>query len=184
MKCRQRAKYQPTTCEAAYDNVLNAKRAAKLRRQSLNSRLKKLREDLEAREKKAEEAAKYNKHTNIGPRTCEEILKAEIERLRKEGSREVEAEVELVNQQVLKEHLNPQFKTSPHQGPSCRLKMQWKLNKDDPENSGYSRKELLDILLKAAKPSSQISAHKKVALAPTLTQELTKALALALAVAV
>ncbi|CAG2059449.1 unnamed protein product, partial [Timema podura] len=61
--------------QAAYDNVLNAKRAAKLRRQSLNSRFKKLRDDLEAREKKAEEAAKYNKHTNIGPRTCEEILK-------------------------------------------------------------------------------------------------------------
>nr|CAD7463105.1 unnamed protein product [Timema tahoe] len=134
--------------EAAYDNVLNAKRAAKLRRQSLNSRFKKLRDDLEAREKKAEEAAKYNKHTNIGPRTCEEILKAEIERLRKEGSREVEAEVELVNQQVLKEHLNPQFTTSPHEGLSCRLKVQWKLTKDDPENSGYSRKELLDIFSK------------------------------------
>jgi hypothetical protein len=44
--------------QAAYDRVLNAKKAAKLRHRELDSKRRKLKEELEARERQAEESAK------------------------------------------------------------------------------------------------------------------------------
>lgn len=45
--------------QAAYDRVLNAKKAAKLRHRELDSKRRKLKEELEARERQAEESAKH-----------------------------------------------------------------------------------------------------------------------------
>jgi DnaJ family protein C protein 17 len=44
--------------KAAYDRVLNAKKAARLRHRELDSKRQKLKEELEARERQAEEYAK------------------------------------------------------------------------------------------------------------------------------
>lgn len=44
--------------QAAYDRVLNAKKAAKLRHRELDSKRRKLKEELEAREQQAEKSAK------------------------------------------------------------------------------------------------------------------------------
>jgi hypothetical protein len=44
--------------QAAYDRVLSAKKAAKLRHRELDSKRRRLKEELEARERQAEESAK------------------------------------------------------------------------------------------------------------------------------
>ena len=58
--------------QAAYDRVLNAKKAAKLRHRELDSKRQKLKEELEARERQAEEAAKQ--YRNFATKTDEEKL--------------------------------------------------------------------------------------------------------------
>lgn len=67
--------------------------------------------------------------------------------MRKEGSRQVEEEVELVRQQVQQE-----TKASvPEQPPSTglnRLRIKWRASKDDPNNGGYPYETLLKIMSK------------------------------------
>jgi len=58
--------------QAAYDRVLNAKKAAKLRHRELDSKRQKLKEELEARERQAEESAKQ--YRNFATKTDEEKL--------------------------------------------------------------------------------------------------------------
>lgn len=58
--------------QAAYDRVLNAKKAAKLRHRELDSKRQKLKEELEARERRAEESAKQ--YRNFATKTDEEKL--------------------------------------------------------------------------------------------------------------
>lgn len=60
--------------QAAYDKVINAKKATVLRNQALDSRRKKFKEDLEARERQAQEdASTFMKNT----KTAEEKLQVE-----------------------------------------------------------------------------------------------------------
>ncbi|XP_067012994.2 dnaJ homolog subfamily C member 17 [Anabrus simplex] len=124
------------SARAAYDKVLRARKAAKLRHKELDSRRKKLKEDLEAREKKAEELA-ARKRNNFDTRTDEEKLQAEIERLRKEGSKQLEEEVEYVRRQVELEKENK--KGASLEDNSCsRLTLRWSCDKSDETNGGYS----------------------------------------------
>lgn len=58
--------------QAAYDRVLNAKKAAKLRHRELDSKRQKLKEELEARERQAEESARQ--YRNFTSKTDEEKL--------------------------------------------------------------------------------------------------------------
>lgn len=58
--------------QAAYDRVLNAKKAAKLRHRELDSKRQKLKEELEARERQAEESAKQ--YRSFTSKTDEEKL--------------------------------------------------------------------------------------------------------------
>ncbi|KAK3925733.1 DnaJ-like protein subfamily C member 17 [Frankliniella fusca] len=131
---------------AAYDKVLNGKKAAKLRHRELDEKRKKLKEDLEARERTATDAnAAGNKKQDI--KTDEEKLQAEIERLRKEGSRQVEEEVELVRQQLLQDAKSPSPE-EPQSNGLNRLRIRWKASKDDPNNGGYPYDTLLKIMSK------------------------------------
>ena len=68
----------------AYDNVLKARKANELRNRQLDAKRRKLKDDLEAREREAADSAFA---TVVAKKTEEERLAAEIERLRKEGSR-------------------------------------------------------------------------------------------------
>ncbi|XP_035458598.2 dnaJ homolog subfamily C member 17 [Spodoptera frugiperda] len=128
------------SARAAYDKVLRAKAAAKLRHQELDSKRQKLKEDLERREKEAE--------TNKGGcnLTDEQKLAAEIERLQREGSRllmeeqqrmkeEIQRTKGLISQPVWDSSLN-------------RIKIKWKADKNDPKNGGYDEPTLRRFLKK------------------------------------
>ncbi|KDR16157.1 DnaJ-like protein subfamily C member 17 [Zootermopsis nevadensis] len=133
------------SARAAYDRVLNAKKAAKLRHRELDSKRQKLKEQLEARERQAEEFSKQNR--SFTSKTDEEKLQDEIERLRKEGSKQVKEEQEYVRQQIIQEKFSkPTMKedSSSHH----RLKVRWVAAKADPDNGGYTSELLHDIFSK------------------------------------
>uniref|UniRef100_A0A1B6DJR7 DnaJ homolog subfamily C member 17 n=1 Tax=Clastoptera arizonana TaxID=38151 RepID=A0A1B6DJR7_9HEMI len=142
------------SARAAYDKVINAKKAAALRNQALDSRRKKLKEDLEARERQAqEEASGFKKNTKI----AEEKLQAEIERLRKEGSKELEEEVEYVRQKILKKRTQ----TSVPSSPLYTLQVKWESTKTDETNGGYNDENLNKIFSKYGDILALVVSSKK-----------------------
>ncbi|XP_046741404.1 dnaJ homolog subfamily C member 17 [Diprion similis] len=135
------------SARAAYDKVINAKLQAKLRSKQLDSKRKKLKEDLEARE----EAYRKSQIQGGDTKTDEQRLQAEIERLRTEGSKQVEEEVAFVRQQVLEELRKMRGTTGESQSSNLnerRVKIKWKAAKDDPLNGGYDYSTLHQILSK------------------------------------
>jgi DnaJ family protein C protein 17 len=76
-------------------------------------------------------------------------LQDEIERLRKEGSKQVQVEQEYVQQQIIQERLGKG--TLKEDGSSYhRLKVRWSALKDDPDNGGYTSELLHKILCKVS----------------------------------
>jgi DnaJ family protein C protein 17 len=76
------------------------------------------------------------------------MLQDEIERLRKEGSKQVQQEREYVQQQIIQERLNKEAlkeDCSHH-----RLRVRWTVAEYDPDNGGYSNHLLNTILSKVA----------------------------------
>lgn len=132
---------------AAYDRVLRAKKEAALRNQQLDSKRKKLKEDLEARERRGISGYKLAKD-----KSPDEILKEEIERLRKEGSKQVEEEMEYVLRQVKEELRQPE---DSWDGSKHRIKIKWKANKGDETNGGYNQEILHRFLSKVSCYSSR-----------------------------
>lgn len=77
------------------------------------------------------------------------LLQDEIERLRKEGSKQVREEQEYVRQQIIQEKFNKgtlKEDSSSH----CRLKVRWVAAKDDPDNGGYTSELLHRIFSKVS----------------------------------
>lgn len=140
-----------TSARAAYDKVLRAKAAAKLRHQELDSKRQKLKEDLERREREAESG----KGCNL---TDEQKLAAEIQRLQKEGSRLL-----LEEQQKMKEEIQKsKGKFRPVWDPSLnRIKIKWKVNKNDTNNGGYNEDILRRFLKKYGDINALIMSPKK-----------------------
>ncbi|GFY57334.1 dnaJ homolog subfamily C member 17 [Trichonephila inaurata madagascariensis] len=130
----------------AYDKVLNARKAAHIRHRELDSKRKKFKEDLEAREKAAQEYEE--KHS-------EENLQKEIERLRKEGSRLLEEEKERLQQEIMKEKSG---RNSSNVMP--RLKVKWKSHKGDETNGGYNQDVLEKLFSKYGKVICLLSSKK------------------------
>lgn len=118
---------------AAYDKVIAAKKQAKERVRQFDAKRKKLKEDLEARE----EAYKRSLDPTYNTKSDEEQLKAEIERLKKEGSRQVEEEVAFVKKQIW-EQLYGLSKNSASNVGEFRIKIRWKVQEDDTTNGGYN----------------------------------------------
>ena len=100
----------------AYDNVLKAKKANELRNRKLDAKRKKMKDELEAREK----AAFEEKTDDV---LAGEKLKAEIERLQKEGQRQLEEEQERLKQMLREEMIVKQAKKA--ESPT-KLKVRWK----------------------------------------------------------
>ncbi|KAL4715723.1 hypothetical protein ACJJTC_006302 [Scirpophaga incertulas] len=128
------------SARSAYDKVLRAKEAAKLRHQQLDSKRQKLKEDLERRER---EASLGQGGVNL---TDEQKLAAEIERLRKEGSRLLQEE-----QRKLKEEIQKRLGTLTQpvwDSTLNRIKIKWKADKTDPNNGGYDENMLKRYLKK------------------------------------
>ncbi|XP_011141931.1 dnaJ homolog subfamily C member 17 isoform X2 [Harpegnathos saltator] len=119
---------------AAYDQVIAARKQAKERVKEFDAKRRKLKEDLEARE----EAYKKTLDPTYNTKSDEERLKVEIERLRKEGSRQVEEEIALLQKQIW-EQLHGISKDSESSNVTdFRIKIRWKAQEKDPLSGGYN----------------------------------------------
>lgn len=87
------------SARAAYDAVRKARREKAKRDEQLDDKRRKLKEDLEAREKAARERADEQTQRMRKDKE-EERFQSEIERLRKEGNKLLEQEMEFINQQI------------------------------------------------------------------------------------
>ncbi|XP_031638686.1 dnaJ homolog subfamily C member 17 [Contarinia nasturtii] len=136
------------SARAAYDRVLNAKKAAALRHAELDSKRRKLIEDLERREKEASAKQKSRKGGYSAEKSPEEQLKDEMERLRKEGSRLLEEEQEMMRKQLAEDRLKMQEGSSQWDSSLHRIKIKWKAEKGDDTNGGYNETNLRNFLKK------------------------------------
>ena len=127
-----------TSARAAYDKVINAKYQAKLRVKELDAKRKKLKEDLEARE----DAYKRSLNSDYNIKNDKAKLQAEIERLQKEGSKQVEEEIALMKKQIA-ERAKGFYRECEVNG-SYKIKIKWKTD----QNDGYSYDTLYRILSK------------------------------------
>ncbi|KAJ0176096.1 hypothetical protein K1T71_008270 [Dendrolimus kikuchii] len=141
------------SARAAYDKVLRAKEAAKLRHQELDSKRQKLKEDLERRE---QEAVSGKGTVNL---TDEQKLAAEIARLQEEGSRLLRDEQKRMKdeiQRTMQKLSEPVWDSSLN-----RIKIRWKADKTDPHNGGYDESTLRRILKKYGNIVALIMSPKK-----------------------
>ena len=140
---------------AAYDNLLKARKAAELRNKQLDGKRRKLKEQLEERERSSkteEEVVRVSE---------EEKLAREIERLRREGSRLLEEEQEAMQQQIREEKLQGStggLRSRPEQrSEACRVKVKW----DRRSGCQYSRDQLEKIFSKYGNITGVVLSDKK-----------------------
>ncbi|NP_956540.2 dnaJ homolog subfamily C member 17 [Danio rerio] len=150
--------------KAAYDKVRAAKKQAEERNRKLDDKRKKIKLDLEARERRAENVkAEEVKIT----RTLEE----EIARLREEGSRELQEQQRLIREQIERErdahtHTDSSAVQQGGNNVTPKLKLKWKCKKEDESNAGYSHEclqnlfqkygDVLNILISSKKKGSAV----------------------------
>ncbi|CAL8144111.1 unnamed protein product [Orchesella dallaii] len=149
----------------AYDRTLKAKEQAKERHRELDAKRKKLKEDLERREQAAKDEANARASSKKSYSTAgstlseEESLQKEVDRLRKEGSRALREEQELIRQQILKEQegkfsfLSSEDSVKEAEGP--RIKVKWGKN-----NSPKSYDNLMKIFSKYGKVATLVVGKK------------------------
>ena len=132
----------------AYDNLLKARKAAELRVRQLDSKRRKLRDQLEEREKTHTEelVTRYNE---------EDKLAKEIERLRSEGSRQLEEEQEAMRKQMRDEMLGKT--TVVEEKAGGRVKVKW----DKRSECQYDRDSLERIFLKYGTVTGIVISEKK-----------------------
>lgn len=161
------------SARAAYDRVLNAKQAAALRHAELDSKRRKLIDDLERREKAASAQQKARRTGYSADKSPEEQLKDEMERLRKEGSRLLEEEQEMMQKQLAEERLKMQESSSRWDSSQHRIKIKWKAEKGDETNGGYNETKLQNYLKKYGDLMALVVSGKKrgSAVAEFKTQE-------------
>lgn len=128
---------------STYDKFQQAKKAAQLRNDQLDIKRRKLKADLEARERGVNVKVET---TTTSFANAEEQLKTEIDRLRKEGSRLLEEEQRLMREQIHKNSSAARGSGIPVQQPPSRIKIKWKADEIDPTNGGYNAKSLRKFL--------------------------------------
>jgi len=119
----------------AYDNLLKARKAAELRGRQLDSKRRKFKDQLEEREQGYEDEAAIRQRE-------EDKLLREIERLRKEGSRQLAEEQEAVKKQLVEERLGKSRQQEDSQGG--RVKVKW----DKKGSRQYEQSDLEKIFFK------------------------------------
>ncbi|XP_067126958.1 dnaJ homolog subfamily C member 17 [Centruroides vittatus] len=142
-----------SSARAAYDNVIRAKKATEERNKQLDSKRKKFKDDLEEREK----AALTSKLNDI---SAAEKLRAEIERLRKEGSKQLEEEREKLRKEIEKEC----SLRKSNEAELPRIKVKWKSKKSDENNGGYNYENMVEIFGKYGDVTCVMSSKKGSAL--------------------
>ncbi|XP_038044232.1 dnaJ homolog subfamily C member 17-like isoform X2 [Patiria miniata] len=137
---------------AAYDKVLKAKKATELRNRALESKRRKVKEDLEARE-----AAFRDEQDRTKGKDAAQQLQEVIKRLQEEGSRILAEE-----QRLLKEELQRED-SQAHQGEDDppRLKVKWKSKKSDETNGGYNYDVLYRTFQKYGSITNLLVSSKK-----------------------
>ncbi|NXK75856.1 DJC17 protein, partial [Amazona guildingii] len=132
---------------AAYDKVRKAKKQAAERTRALDEKRKKVKLDLEARER---EAQAYETEEEEIKTT--RSLEQEIIRLREEGSRQLQEQQRLIQEQIWRErgqHFQGKQERNEAEGKiTPKLKLKWKCRKEDETRGGYSKDVLLQILQK------------------------------------
>ncbi|XP_022375563.1 dnaJ homolog subfamily C member 17 isoform X2 [Lutra lutra] len=144
---------------AAYDKVRKAKKQAAERTQKLDERRKKVKLDLEARERQAQAHGSEEEEESRSTRTLEQ----EIERLREEGSRQLEEQQKLIQEQIRQEReqrLRGKAE-SPEGRGTPKLKLKWKCKKEDESKGGYSRDVLLQLFQKYGEVLNLVLSSKK-----------------------
>uniref|UniRef100_A0A8D3A0K7 DnaJ homolog subfamily C member 17 n=1 Tax=Scophthalmus maximus TaxID=52904 RepID=A0A8D3A0K7_SCOMX len=148
--------------KAAYDKICAAKKQAEERTRKLDDKRKKIKLDLEARERRAEAQSQESVQNT---RSLEE----EIARLREEGSRQLEEEQRLVREQIQREKEEQQRQSGDFYTINNNLsslspfsfQLKWKCKKDDETNGGYSQDVLLRLLQKYGDVLNVILSSKK-----------------------
>ncbi|XP_070776213.1 dnaJ homolog subfamily C member 17 isoform X1 [Enoplosus armatus] len=155
--------------KAAYDKICAAKKRAEERNRKLDDKRKKIKLDLESRERQAEGQSQEEVQIT---RTLEE----EIARLREEGSRQLEEEQKLIREQIQREREAQQQQQQQTGGYAQRnsgvercsksnvtpkLKLKWKCKKEDETNGGYSEDILFRLLQKYGDVLNVIVSSKK-----------------------
>lgn len=152
--------------KAAYDKICAAKKQAEERNRKLDDKRKKIKLDLESRERQAEA---HSQEEVQNTRTLEE----EIARLREEGSRQLEEEQRLIREQIQREREAQQQQTEGYTQSNSgvercsksnvtpKLKLKWKCKKDNEANGGYSEDILFRLLQKYGDVLNVILSSKK-----------------------
>nr|XP_020485750.1 dnaJ homolog subfamily C member 17 [Labrus bergylta] len=150
--------------KAAYDKICAAKKQAEERTRKLDDKRKKIKLDLEARERRAESETQEEVQNT---RTLEE----EIARLREEGSRQLEEEQRLIREQIQREKEAQQtegytqrvsgVERCSKSNVTPKLKLKWKCKKEDETNGGYSQDILFRLLQKYGDVLNVIVSNKK-----------------------
>jgi len=119
----------------AYDRTIKAKQLAAERTAVLDVKRRKLKEDLERREKEAQQSRKTTAYTptpSESQKSDEDQLRKEVERLKKEGSAALREEQELIRQQLLKEQKDKvsfiqktYHSEEPEIGGNPKFKIKW-----------------------------------------------------------
>ncbi|XP_036154918.1 dnaJ homolog subfamily C member 17-like [Myotis myotis] len=143
---------------AEYDKIRKAKKQAAERTQKLDERKKKMKLDLEAQERQAQAQDEEEEEESGSTRTLEQ----EIQRLREEGSRQLEKQQRLMQEQIRQEREqrlrgkaeNPEGKGTP------KIKLKWKC-REDGSKGGYSRDVLLQLLQKYGEVLNLVLSSKK-----------------------
>jgi len=135
----------------AYDNVLKARKANELRNRQLDGKRRKLKDELEEKEKAAKFEEMFEKKTD------EEKLAREIERLRKEGSQQLEKEQQFMREQLAKEAANPRPNLVPEANQKAKIKVKWSKS----ENSPYNKESLEKIFTKYGQVTAVVVNEKK-----------------------
>lgn len=138
------------SAKAAYDRVLRAKKETEFRNRQLDAKRLKLKEELEARER----AFQTSGRSSVSQKSPEEQLKAEVERLRKQGSQQLAEEQERIRQELAKEKEQSAAKTF-----SGRLKVSWKVDPDGEDC--YTKEKLYAILQKYGNINALLISSKR-----------------------
>lgn len=132
----------------AYDNLLKARKAAELRTRQLDSKRRKFKDDLDAKEKESYEEV-FSKEQG------EAKLAREIDRLRKEGSRQLAEEQEALKRQLAEERLGQRKEQEDSVGG--RLKVKW----DRKGSMVYTEESLHRIFTKYGEVAGIVVSSKK-----------------------
>ncbi|XP_053330489.1 dnaJ homolog subfamily C member 17 [Spea bombifrons] len=141
---------------AAYDKLRKAKEAAALRTQKLDDKRKKVKLDLEAREREAQ----------VGDEevVAAQKLEQEIIRLREEGARQLEEQQRLVREQIkseINQRLQGKQSSCSTGETTAKIKLKWKCKKDDVTRGGYSEAVLMRLLQKYGEVHNVLVSSKK-----------------------